>query len=1044
MGLINDPQAAMNVAASSVKEAGAELHRSSQWNREAAGSNKDASLNIKENTKAVLQNSAAVQSLLTASQTSSPDASSSPATAAPQHRQRVPGDIHRAQIHPFRRDAPLRRSEADSPSVKRGEGDLATLKSVAPLTRAETHVSDSIPLVRPETNLPPSTPMKRAETDLSAATPITRPETPVTNPKPMKRVDTDQSPATPLRRSETDQPSAIPVVRAGARVADPLSGFDAAPGSVRGSGATPQGESDSHIASGQLQRTGSSRHVDHTLRQQPPTALPTAPSGPITDPDVPSEDRLPRRSESARASGSHSLSSPRGPSGSGGSPPPDPPNPPDGGGGHTPTRERNTAGEQRDEAGGFRSAFISGREKFGSAQASQPFLSTIGQMAQAAGGRVDSALSNHIANSAGAQYSKVTQDDGTKHWVNTQGEHVADVGADGKAVGAGAGEIDHYLASTSRSGRLAGALASRGGGSLAAGLGMAAARVAGPIGIGYTVASEGIEFAQNQRESNRFYQGISGGTNASGFGQRVQEKMFDLGQMGTMGGAQASALFKGVSQTGLTGDSRNQALNFATDAFRKTGTDVETTMSLINTAVKNGNNNFQALSKGLNTVSDAAKNAGTNVGDAGKQYAENYHAVSQNVTQGGAGAQIATSLTTATARLGPAMKDVNLTPLAGPDNNTIQASLLGRDPTEYANTLAAGGSKAAEAASKGQQAQLTSAVKNLIPPEALAEIQQKSEAAKKENGGKTIAPEQTKQIAADAMTKYHIDPASATTVLQETGIQGLSQGNIQQTIGSVANGSIDLDRETHDAQHPQNVKDIHKIGDQAIEKGGETSKESSAFGDKFTDAGATDQGKKDQEQNQNLLKDMNYTKSQTVDSQGNTVDEFDFDGKNTDAIKQYFKNVHDNGGRSAAAEKLLGKGKEDYSGAKFEVDTKKGKQEVDLKTLISDYGDQISAGTAKVKSGSADQGKTVGEITGISEKVDPASAKNDPAKGASDVKASQGSVEIFTTDKFREYFGINPSGSAVTSGQTTGMPTPLNPPTPGDRPNANNMPSPPR
>lgn len=135
-----------------------------------------------------------------------------------------------------------------------------------------------------------------------------------------------------------------------------------------------------------------------------------------------------------------------------------------------------------------------------------------------------------------------------------------------------------------------------------------AMRAAGAIGDLY----------QSEREKNRVYQGIEGGSNASGFGERAHEEAYRWSMGFAMSGEMARRSFKGVTALGYTGkdqssnQGRQAGLDFVYHNYNSRGMDVDESMGFLQSASRDATVNFGELSKALKDVSDTAGKAGVN------------------------------------------------------------------------------------------------------------------------------------------------------------------------------------------------------------------------------------------------------------------------------------------------------------------------------------------------------------------------------------------------------------------------------------------------
>jgi hypothetical protein len=160
------------------------------------------------------------------------------------------------------------------------------------------------------------------------------------------------------------------------------------------------------------------------------------------------------------------------------------------------------------------------------------------------------------------------------------------------------------------------------------------------------------DFMSSQRQANAQYQGIYGGSNISGLGQRFDEEAFRFGNFGTLSSGQASQLFNGVSQLGLQGSQRTNALNVAVGAYKQQGTSLDTSLAAISTAVQSGNADLNGLADAITTVSKAAKDAGLNVGVTAQAFTQNYQTLANGNLNGQGATALAAGVTAGTANLG--------------------------------------------------------------------------------------------------------------------------------------------------------------------------------------------------------------------------------------------------------------------------------------------------------------------------------------------------------------------------------------------------------
>lgn len=137
------------------------------------------------------------------------------------------------------------------------------------------------------------------------------------------------------------------------------------------------------------------------------------------------------------------------------------------------------------------------------------------------------------------------------------------------------------------------------------------------VGLAVGISARATDIYLSEREKNRTYQGMEGGSNAAGFGERFREETYRWGMGMGMSGDMARQSFKGVTALGYTdkfsgAQGRQDALNFVYHNYNARGMDPEESMNMLQTASKDATVNFKELSEALKDVSDTAGKAGVN------------------------------------------------------------------------------------------------------------------------------------------------------------------------------------------------------------------------------------------------------------------------------------------------------------------------------------------------------------------------------------------------------------------------------------------------
>jgi hypothetical protein len=161
----------------------------------------------------------------------------------------------------------------------------------------------------------------------------------------------------------------------------------------------------------------------------------------------------------------------------------------------------------------------------------------------------------------------------------------------------------------------------------------------------------------SEREKNRRYQSMVGGSNWDAFGDRASEEVYRWSLGFGMSGAMARKSFQGVTALGYNGrttgnlQNRQQALDFVYHNYNNRGMDVQESLGFLQTASHDATVSFQDLSTALKDVSDTAGKAGDNA-IAMRQSFESMLATAIGTGAGSGSAKIAGILSTTQASYG--------------------------------------------------------------------------------------------------------------------------------------------------------------------------------------------------------------------------------------------------------------------------------------------------------------------------------------------------------------------------------------------------------
>lgn len=210
-------------------------------------------------------------------------------------------------------------------------------------------------------------------------------------------------------------------------------------------------------------------------------------------------------------------------------------------------------------------------------------------------------------------------------------------------------------------------------------------------------------FARDQQAQNAEWQRTTGYGGTDALRERLNEKVFQIRQGLSFGMSpgEATKLFEGVRSMGLTGDSRRAAQDFGVAAFDKHRLKMDEVLGYLSTSVNIGAQSFSTLAQSIDLVSETAKHAGANVGEAQKLFGQIYGQVSHGVT-GSAAPAIAAGLTNSSTGLGRVFKNMGIPDyFSNPRMMAGMAAALGMNPAQFSSVVAGGGEKGINMATRG-------------------------------------------------------------------------------------------------------------------------------------------------------------------------------------------------------------------------------------------------------------------------------------------------------------------------------------------------------
>lgn len=458
-------------------------------------------------------------------------------------------------------------------------------------------------------------------------------------------------------------------------------------------------------------------------------------------------------------------------------------------------------------------------------------------------------------------------------------------------------------------------------------------RVAKGLGVGSLAVGAGLQladFAQQQREANLPFQQVLGGSNAEGFGERLDEQLFQWRSfLGSgMSNANSEALYRDAMRLAPQNDyARSQIMDVGLDLYRSVGMSPQETLKIINTAIENSNWGIRQIANSLESVTETARDAGLNAQEAREQFTRTFEAMSGIVVGPGA-TQAAQVATQANLVLGRAGEGLEMTPNALHQYQV--AGLLGVD-INRANAMLGGSGTDQRAYWQASEEVQRRFSQGLITPEGQAII---DEQLRQSSGGGSfadLAPREFEDIVRRLQAEGGLAPVGALQDRWRAQGMNLSADEaIRQTLLAQYGG----------LQYEEQAGQVNsETGPQAVE--GE-----------FSALDAVDMG----------VQGLDY--SLHTRDRINEGDEGGLGGRHR-AAALYSRAVQTYGRRLPFIEEMLNNyGSE--GDARFTVQTSGGQTIVGLHELLRDFYPQAMAGHVEIVGNSSYIGQSTSQILGSS------------------------------------------------------------------------------
>lgn len=448
---------------------------------------------------------------------------------------------------------------------------------------------------------------------------------------------------------------------------------------------------------------------------------------------------------------------------------------------------------------------------------------------------------------------------------------------------------------------------------------------------------------KSQRNKNEYYQNVNGGSNFSGFAERMHEEAYVASTTGMFSDQEARQAFKGVTRLGYNGivddrfsrqGGRQDALNFIYHGKTSYGASVAESLQELEVVSKNSTISLKQLQGALKDVSDTAGKAGVNAQMARKQF---MNTVQTGIQAGyGAGAvSTAQNIQMGKTSLGRSYQDIDLTGQMSQQYAYMASSQMGMTYNQYVAMQTTNPLAAAQA----RAGQNLSVLSQIFTQDEINWVKQKAQSL-----GGTLDSDAALSIVPEFMTTF--PNHNISVIQQQLAAYGVVQTDDPQKAVAYAftqiagqNGDLANAQKTSKQNKPLSTKQAAKQGDRSgfIKDFSAKQNNGSSLGDKIWGG---------------------VVEGLTL----GIKDDIGVDKGDSDAMKEYKRQVRSSGMRNPVLENLLTTVK-DQKDTKVIVHTSKGERVVSLEDAIKNHPTELSSGAAKIVGGK-NKGKTVSDLLG--------------------------------------------------------------------------------
>lgn len=474
--------------------------------------------------------------------------------------------------------------------------------------------------------------------------------------------------------------------------------------------------------------------------------------------------------------------------------------------------------------------------------------------------------------------------------------------------------------------------------------GSVALKAAGFAGLAAAGVNKVGDFAEGQRAANAEWQSMMGGTNVGAYRERFNQQMFGMSQFGVLDSADAEKLYRDVAATGLRGEARDTAQNFAIENYKQFGMDIDSSMKIIKTASETGQSSLIGVSLALERVTDAAVEAGVSAEKMRNSWISTWQTMSQSVA-GGTAATTATGFTESLAGLGPEYADLGFNP--GEQQFALLAANAGMGLQEF--TLATRQPGNEGMILSGTEKDLRRRLSSMISSQGVRAI---VEAAGGRKSSEMDAG--TKKGLGDLYSMAGGYQYNVLDVLLQSGVTGANPGNALNLAGMIVAGAWTPGQDAEDA-----IADAKAAGPRMF--GGLTESEFS----ELNSVGQKPMGVFGSEgfaavSNPLVDAELRELEEKTRASMPSGLGGF-FNIDDKQVIRNFMSDVEKTGQRGGISELLATNATSRSSAMRVTIKDENGNDKtVDLQEAMSQYRSQLDDGSAVIAEGDS-AGQTVGQ-----------------------------------------------------------------------------------